>query len=336
MEGTETASTTLGNALERLRAGERARRIARALNLPLGRVYLIALQHGIELKRGADRLSPEESTARFDKQYWPGAAAYLLERVPEIGLTKIGSEFGRTRQWAHQKFYRLGGKKYVPVNRKGILLRPDVTPQKISELARRCRSIKEIARKLRCSTDTVRLRARKHQIQLPDLHQPKRPDITLEKVRQAARSCRSIRAMQKKLKTSLSTIYARALSQQIALPDGRTQITADEIRRARRYAREGYSVRKIAASLKRSRHTVAEWNRRYRLGLTVRHYPNRSRLNRDELERVRQYAQEGHTAQEVAAILNKHRSTIYTWNRKYRLGIPVQRFRRLAKPVVRG
>jgi transposase len=260
--------------LKRLAAGERGRHVASALHLAPQIVYQVAHRYGIQLKRGNPALStPEAIRARFDKRHWPGAGASLLKRADEAGFTEAAKAFGKSRQWAHQQYYRLGGKKAQRGRKKPPLLRPDVSPEKISELAKRCRNADEIAATLRCSVATIRQRARMGRIRLP-VKPPRltRPDLTAANVQGAARSTRSIREIARRLRTCYMTISDRARAHKIILPDGRVKITRAQIDRIRQYTRLGCTLNEIAARLKRDKRTIAGWNRRYRLGIPVRHY----------------------------------------------------------------
>lgn len=264
--------------VQRLRAGEKAKHVAadlRPLGASLWKVYSIAFVHDIKLKQGRPAVTPDpvRYAKNFDANHGRGAAARLLKLAKTEGFRQTGQAFGCSRQWIHQCYYQLGGKREQlagidPAMREKLIQlrlgRPDITPKRVRWYAKHCRSQQEMIRHLRCSYRTIRRRAEKHNIKLPKGH--KRWDITPAKMRWAAKRSRSAVAMARLLGTSHSTIFRRAKEDNLRLPNGRKgprPKTLDRLKRVRRYLWRRYPMRKIVKLLQKSQNTIYHYLRMY-------------------------------------------------------------------------
>ena len=165
-------------------------------------------------------VSPVERRRRFDARHWPGASEQLLSDAHSLGGKTIAKRYGfNNPQRAYQviRYLSGNGKPRVP-----YFARPDVTVEKILELARDSKTMVGIASALHTSTETIASRLRCCGIVLTRRAAVrKRPDITEVMIRTIAATSCNISAIASQLKASPTTITRWAQRYGIALPKGR-------------------------------------------------------------------------------------------------------------------
>lgn len=286
----ESISVARRQAIEqRLRADEKAIRIARETGLSLRLVVRIAREAEIALRRGRPKICdrPEVYREHIDAKFGPGMAAKLMRLRRRLTYADIGQELlgGKSRGSAHHIDRCLTGgapKSTVP-HKPWPWQRTDVTVEKVKRLAGQCLSVGAIARSLNTHSGTIYSRAKEGGIKLPNglrnmglILPDQRPDITREKLSRLAEKSPSLSAVARALKAGAATIKRRAKRYGISLPN----LHADHLdrcarlcKRIRKLAKARHGVPFIAAKLKISSHAVYRYNRKFCLGIPIARRP---------------------------------------------------------------
>lgn len=197
--------------IRRLRAGERAKRVAADLRLPgvtPGWVYRIAAGHDITLRRGRPAFSDATAYARhFDATHGPGAAAAWRRLRNRLTLEELGAKFGyRTRARTHEVDQRL-----CPGTPKPFVRR-SVRPRSVASLrrtAQRCKSKRAVARQLHVSEDRLNSWGQHYRIALPDGRRLKkeRGDALRRTIRRLGRRGYNMAAIARIIHRHYSVVY---------------------------------------------------------------------------------------------------------------------------------
>lgn len=198
--------------LRRLRAGERAKRIAVTLatrGVTLRQVYQTASRHDITLKRGAPVTcpNPRAFARHFDARHGPGVAAAWRQLRSRLTLEELGAKFGyRTRARAHEIDKRLSPGKPKPLVWRRW--RPPVVAY-LRRIARRYPSRRALAQRLGVSEYLLNGWGRHCHVALPDGRRIKKAKgVALRRsIRKLARRVGSVTAIARIIHRHRSVVY---------------------------------------------------------------------------------------------------------------------------------
>lgn len=211
---------------------------------------------------------------RFDRQHWPGALAEWARDRDVLPYRLLAEKFGlKSRQRAHQ----IDRDIFPGIPKPHVYLapprawRPDITRERVREVAARHPTKTAIANELGIGVETLRKCAERFDIALPKLRRLyplTRPDITREKFMACRERCRNVTEMARQLATTPVTIYRRAERYGVTLPSSRNPIKRRRIALCKRIIELRGMGRKrgvIAATLGVSACQIQYYSRTYKL-----------------------------------------------------------------------
>lgn len=234
-------------------------------NLPFSVVCLPPRPPGKKLKAGRPKHpeGPRHARQRFAEKYGTGSARkFFALRSAGASYRRIGRESGFSHTNASDWDRKMNPGNPKPPAATSVLGRPDVTPEKITELIQsgRYQTAKALAGALACDESTLANRAIRHNIVLPKGKSGgnARTDLTHARLHKCPEKSTTIAEMARKLKAAPLTVIKWCRQWEVEMPEDRRRRGREKkLEEVRRLANLGWSQNRISRELKMSKATVA-------------------------------------------------------------------------------